>query len=394
MPDNKLVRVPTDSALIQRLDPKIESLAKPEWEWLLQARAELNRDEGLRAFFVEAKKTGADATWAIDNVAVRIAARWGDHTEQARECAQYLWDEFSQLGEGIYLASSETGKTVAVLSESNLWQPPMTARSDGTLAQPLPRIRPDLEGMIVCYISDQERERRVMSVLAQRVGQTDLLRQEGDPRLLLASRAGRRQIVEDLRRFDVEVLLAAAGGSSRAFLQHFDLVRERQASGLEAIEGCAYTRSVMGVQDQTTVNVRHDRAGTIRAAAVQGWVREIARVVANRAQNRTEVPSIGVGELHQDHLQGAQTWVCAPSVLRNLVRTDPTISVLPVEEVQPVGLVGKAGYIVVPEEFEAESLERFDRWSTLTAFKFTVFIDWSAVRVLKVHGVVHQAVVF
>lgn len=392
MPDNKLLRVPQDSPLVRRLDPTVETTAKPAPDWLVQARAELNRDASLKSFFVEAP----DAAWAINNVTIRLAARWGGHLEEAKECVQYLWDEYQQLGQGIHLVSSETGKVVATLSEDDLWQPDPVPREDGSLAMPLPRIRPDLEGMIVSYISDSERERRILSTLARRAGQTDLLREAGDPRLLVATKAGRRQIVQDLAKYDAEFLLGLAGGTSRMFLQHFTLSREapQDTTGLTPVLCHAYTRSVVGVQDQSTVNLRFDRAGALRAAMVQGWVREIARAVARKAHDVLAPSKVDASSITKEALGGAVTWVSGPSTLRVLAAVEPCLTILPVDGVEPTGLLGNVGTIVVPPEFETASLERFDRWETRTALEFTVWVNLDRVRALGVSGVAHQAVVF
>lgn len=391
---SKIIRLPKESPLLRRMNPEIQTSAKPAAEWLVQARAELNSVPEIRNALARGSEQH-DPEGAVRALTVELAKLWGVEAEEAaRECAQYLWDEYAQLGEGIYIVSAETGRVVATLTEADLWQSPMVPREGGGWAKPLVRLRPDLEGLIVSTLSDVKREARILDTLASRANQTDLLIQEGDPRLLPATVAGRKQLMAAMASLDPLVLLQAAGGTSGAFLRHFDLTREAPVdSGLEKINGEVLTRSVTGVQDQTTMNLRHDRAGTIRGAAVQGWVREIARRLSLEAVRKVGVEQVALSDLTKVRLEESEMWVASPSSMKVMSRVS-SVPVLPVEGAEAIGLSGKVGVIVVPEGFETASLERFDMWEALTGLEYEVWIDWSSVSVLQISGVPHQAVVF
>lgn len=395
MAENKLARLP-ENAIAQRLEPQVLSKADPKPDFLRDARAALNQDGSLRNYVKEARESGMDRQAAIAGLAVRLNARWnGGHAGDAQEVSLFLWDEQDQLGDGIYITSTETGRVVAALTEADIYQPAPVPREDGSMAVPLPRIRPELEAAITCWAFDKTREERIVQALAERAHQTDLLREQGDPRLLVATKAGRRHIVSELGKFDPKVLLRAAGGTSGTFLQLFEL-RETdpdEPRGRDLVEGTCYSTAVMGIQDQTTVNLRHNRAASLQGALVQGWVREVARQLAEAAHQRGPAPDeIRQIDLTKDHLGGVGFWVSPPEAFRYLRRVDPNLSIMPVAQARVMGVRPNVGVLVVPPEFAVASREMFDRWETHADLKFRLWVDWSKLRLLAFSDLDYQAV--
>lgn len=382
--------------LAQRIEPQVVSRAKPSADWLKDARALLNRNESLRSYVRQARADGLDAASAVDGLSIRLNELWGgQRAQEAYEVAQYLWDEQSQLGEGYYITSTETGKVVASLSERDIYQPAPVPREGGGMAVPLPRIRPDIEAALTCWAFDAGREAQMLQKLAERAHQTALLREEGDPRMLVATRAGRHHIVDQFSKFDPRILLRAAGGTSGAFLSMFELRTHdpEDTTGLHLVEGTVYSKTVMGVQDMTTVNLHHNRAASLQGALVQGWVREVARHLSRAASNNVNEPEeIRQLDLKKDHFGGSNVWVSPPEAVRYLRRAEPNLSVLPVPSADLMGLLPSAGVLVVPREFAASSHEMFDRWEAHSTLTFRLWVDWSKVRLLRLSGVEHQAV--
>jgi hypothetical protein len=393
----KLVKSEAEHPLAKRLDPEVLSKADPAVDWLLQARADLSRDRILQRIFLDARKEGRNTESVADAAGSYLAGQWGGHEDAAYEAALYLADEFEQLGEGIHLVSTETGRVIITLTEEDLWQPAMVPREGGGMAQPLKRIRPDLEALIVTWTFEKSREERIVSELARRGHQTALLREKGDPRLLVATRAGRRRIVQGLIDFTPEELLRAAGGTSGTFLRHWDLgTTEPPLGHLEVLQGAATARSEMGVQDQTTVNLHHNRAGTLQGALTQGWIRQMALHLAEERKRRSDEVGnrlrIQVRDLTADHLGQTKFWVAPPELVFTLQRLQPGCTVLPVDRAPLIGLTKpKVGVIVVPEEFLAENTERFDTWSVATHLDYTLWIDWDAIRHIGIEGIEYQA---
>lgn len=395
MADDKLARLP-EEGLATRLNPQVLSKANPSAEWLLDARALLNRDNALREFVRNARAQGMRPEAAVAGLSVRFNASWGgDHAAEATEAAQYLWDEQSQLGDNIYITSTETGRVIAALSDKDIYQPAPVPREDGSMVLPLPRIRPSIEAAITCWAFESSHEARVVQTLAARAHQTDLLREEGDPRLLVATRAGRQHIVSELGKFDPKILLRAAGGTSGTFLTHFELrgTEPDHTDGLTLLEGEVYSQSVMGVQDMTTVNLHHNRAASLQGALVQGWVREVARQLSNAATRQLPVPDeIRQFDLTKAHLGGRSFWVSPPEVLRYLRRADPVVGVMPVTSAKLMGLLPKAGVLVVPAAFNAASRELFGRWEASSNLSFRLWVDWTKISVMLISGIEHQAI--
>ena len=390
MPDDKLAKpVEARQTLEKRLDPQVLSNATPEIEFLLQARADVTSDELIQALFREE----LDDEQLVNQLTARLITRWRGHEEQAREAAQYLVDEHRQLGEGIHLVSSETGKVVVTLTEDDIWQPDLVPREGGGMAQPLKQIRPDLAAYVTTWTFDRSREAQIVAKLAARGHQTALLREEGDPRLLVATRAGRRHIVESLARFRPDELLRALGGTSAAFLNHFELTTE-DAEGEPSFRGTVNSRSVMNIQDQTTVNLHHNRPATLQGALTQGWVREVARRLITHAAGAPRLTSVEPRRLTRDLLQCADFWIAPPEVLVWVRRVNPGVVVLPVDRItHMVGLVqARAGTLKVPAEFGLNSREMFDRWETTTELEFALWLDSSAITVIGLTGIEYQGV--
>jgi len=383
------------TALEQRIRPQVLSDARPEADWLRDARALLNGNKAIRDFVREARSGGMAVDAAIDGLSIRLNEQWGgDRAAEAFEVATYLWDEQDQLGDGIYLVSRETGRVAVRLTENDIYQPKPVPREDGSLATPLPRIRPDIEAGIACWFHDESREDRIVATLAARAHQTQLLREDGDPRLLVATREGRRHMVESLGKFDPKVLLRAAGGTSGAFLQRFELRAEdpEETEGLQLIDGGAYSQTTMNIQDQTTVNLHHNRAASIQGALVQGWVREVARQLSLEAvKHFPQSAEIHQMDLTKGHLQGIDLWITSPETLRYLRRVQPNLSVMPVASARTIGVRPHAGVLVVPAEFKAMSRELFDRWEASSSLKFRIWVDWTKVVILTLGGVEYQA---
>jgi hypothetical protein len=392
----KLVKPKGDEhPIAQRLDPEVLSKAEPEVDFLLQARADLSRDSTLQRIFLDARKEGRNPESVADAAGSYLAGQWGGHADEAYEAALYLADEYDQLGEGVHLVSTETGKVIITLTEADIWQPADVPREGGGMATPLKRIRPDLEAAIVTWTFEKSREERIVAELAKRGHQTALLREDGDPRLLVATRGGRRRIVQGLVEFTPEQLLQAAGGTSGTFLRHWDLrTTEPPLGRLKALQGSATASSQMGVQDQLTVNLHHNRAGTLKGALTQGWLRQIALHLAQERKRRAEeLGTIQLGELRAEHLGDmAGFWVGPPELVATIRRLKPTCTVMPVDQAPLIGFLRpKVGALVVPEDFLAENSERFDRWAVSTYLDYTLWVDWDAIKYLPVEGVEYQA---
>lgn len=393
MADDKLarVRIGDETALTRRLEPTVISKADPPPDWLFQARADLNRDAGLRQTFLQGKRDKIPNEELADQLGVQLNQMWeGNCAQEAYEAALYLLDEYDQLGEGVHLVSTETGKVILTLTEKDIWDPGMVPREGGGMAKALPRIRPDLEAAVTTWTFDRSREQRIVEALAKKGRQTALLKEEGDPRLLVATRRGRTQIVQGLVSHTPMELLRACGGTSGMFLQHFDLVTEEPEDFYLHMEGTLVASSAMNVSDQSTVNLHHNRAGTLRGALAQGWVRDLARQIADMAFQCTAERLLPT-DIEDVKLRKG-FWIVPPEAISALKGRGSTL--MPVDRVKPTGFFApKVGTLVLPEEFGAETNEMFERWTTSVHLNFRLQMDWSVVGCMDITGLAYQGIV-
>lgn len=383
--------------LASKLEPKVTSLAHPSTDFLLQARADVQRDPELQALFRQFQEHRLNVGYDVeeqkeqavealgDQLASRLAGLWGGNFIEALEAARYLADEYSQIGEGILIVSSQTGKVIAKLDEKDLYQPAPVPRESGGLALPLPRIEPGLEAMIVSWVFEKGREERIEALLAERANQTALLREEGDRRLWIATRKGRAALAHSLSEDHPMTLLSRSGGTAGAFLKHFELTLqppEGQTAAVYRLE----TTMALRVHDPLTTNLQYDRLGSMRGAVAQGWVRDLGRQIAEDAHRQVPFWTISAEEITKSWIQTSETWVADPDVLLAFLKVG-RVPVLPVNGAPTIGLKGKLGTIVVPETFEVQNREIFGRWEVLATLDVKVYLpDWSLITTAVIQG--------
>lgn len=389
----------SSSDLASKLEPEVKTLARPATDSLLQARADVQRDPELQALFrgfrehwlsvgFEVPEQKTDAIEALaDQIASRLAGLWGGDFTEALEAARYLADEYAQLGEGILIVSSQTGRVIAKLDEKDLYQPAPVPRESGELAIPLPRIEPGLEAMIVSWVFEKGREERIHAILVERANQTALLREEGDRRLWIATRKGRAALAHSLSEDHPLTLLSRSGGTAGAFLRHFDLTLEPPPEGQHQFYRLE-TIMALRVHDPLTTNLLYDRLGSMRGAVAQGWVRDLGRQIAEDAHRRVPIPRmIQAEEITKSMVQTSETWVADPDVMLAFLKVGRGMPILPVNGAPTIGLKGKLGTIVVPETFEVQNREVFGRWEVLATLNVHVYIsDWTPITVAVIQG--------
>jgi hypothetical protein len=363
---------------------------------LLDVRAEVQSSPRIQEVFRRAH----DEKWTVERLTdlliTELVMLRGPEEADPTEAARFLADEYTQIGpSGVQLISTVTGKIAVILREEDLYKPaPVPREGTDIMAQPLPRIRPDLETAIVTWFHDKGREERILETLAARGHQTALLRATGDPRLLVATKRGRRHIVESLSKIDPKLLLELAGGRAGTFLRMFHLIRddsdltdllEGEGHGLTRLSGEASAKSVMGVQDPTTTNLHHNRAATLRAALVGGWIRHLARVLALKVHQENVVLNLG-----RDEAQVPGNFaVVPPDYVRVMTDRPPKVELFAVEGSDPIAFdcSRKLGYIRVPHRFEAMNQDFFDRWEASAYLHFEMWVDLSLIKAFVVHGV-------
>lgn len=383
----------TDSIEVaDRPAPIVRTTAQPQGSALLLVRAIVQGDRELQELFRGFRAESRSVDWLRDMVALRVAPLVSEALpfDSVLEVCQYLADEYHQLGEGLFIVARDSGRTVHVLSDADMYDPGLLSRESGEVAQALRRINPSLEAGMVSRYHDLDREQRVLRLLEKRTHPTELLQEEGDPRLRLATRSGRRSVALELSEEDPRALLRRASGTAGMFLRHFELSDAYQGP-LDCIEGVACYSSVLGVQDMTTLNLSYDRLGVLRGVSPQGWIRDIARQLSVSARARQpQVLPVSVEDVSDELIASSELWVVDPDVFDLMRRARGRV--MPVEGTEPIGFSGKVGCLVATREFGVESREIADRWHVTTTLPYRLYVDWSRVRFLPLVGVARASV--
>jgi hypothetical protein len=377
---------------LSKIDPQVNSLARPEASCLIAARNEIQRNGAARVLFDQARTEDWDPKRLVEALQPVVEPVLDFELYDIAQALLYLADEYTQLGEGALIVSSATGKAVAKITEEDVWTPPPVPREGGGMAQPLPRLRPDLEGFLVEWVFNQEREQGLLSKLSRRVSQTALLREEGDPRLLVVTRGGRKQIAAEIEEELPRLLTEHCHGVVRNFISHFEMREEAPTDRvLKPLLRCTgFARSRVPIQDPSTFNFRHDHFTAICGRLAVQWVRDIARTLAVSAHT-VKPHSVLFDQIGEIAVEGETYWI-GPADVAKEFRERVQKHALPVEGVPLTGLSGVVGALVVdPASYRCSSREFLDRWEVAASFEYTLWVDWSKVRSFEVLGVPHTA---
>jgi hypothetical protein len=348
----------------------------------------VQRTPEIQAIFTRARTEGWDAA--------KLALELGEpfqreldvnDPQKAFQVAEYLADEYLQMGDTMLLISRHTGKAIGRITDDDVWVPAPVPREDGSMAQPLPRLRPELEAFLVHWHFEKDRERQITDELAPTLHPTDLVKEQGDARLLPVTRAGRTTLVSQLKD-KLPSLLTSTGGSLGRFLSHFDIREDDPPKGspYEPLLRCtAIGRTVTAIQDMKAMNLHFNRLGGLCAHTGNAWAREIARTLAIAAKEHFSPLPQSLSNFEPKDIKAA-VWVGDPDTVDALVKLRGLFSytsstVVPVEHAPTIAVLGKAGVIVInPASYECQGRELFSRWEVAARLEYTLWVDWAQVR--------------
>jgi hypothetical protein len=386
MPANAIVNI-----------PEATSLAKPLPRLLLAARYLIQQKAELQALF----RQSLEDRWDVEQLSLSLEEPLQDGLPETNDpqeivqVARYLADEYQQVGDTMLLVSRETGKAIGRVTDEHLWTPPPVPREDGRMVQPLPRLRPELEAALVMRYVEKDREKRILSEIVPNLNQTELVKQEGDPRLLPLTRAGRETLVGSLRE-RLPTVLAMASGSAGNFLSHFDVREDDPSAGQALAPSTATAHIVTRIQDPKAMNLRFDRSGSLYGRVANGWGREIAWALAVAAKQHFQPMPKPYTSLSPEETRDSTIWVGEPDTLEALTREvflERPI-VLPVNNAPTIALLGRVGSIVIrPLSYACHGRELFDRWEVAAKFDYTLWVDWAQLRAFDLDNVPHFAAV-
>src|SRR5690606_27309011 len=136
------------------------------------------------------------------------------------------------------------------LREEDYYQPPPVLRESGNVVQRRKQIRPSIVAMLFQWKADTEREKRVVAELEVRAKEAGLIQ----PHLEIATREGRKSIVDEVRKSLPTVFPRRLSGSAQVFAQRFN-VEETDRSDLTWHVAEAVIK--IPIADPLAVNLRY-----------------------------------------------------------------------------------------------------------------------------------------
>lgn len=315
----------------------LNAIQKPEAalaKALLAGRQALANSPELAALFVKAQEDG----WALDfltaSLAVRLSAYWGGvDFDLAKTVATVLAKEYFDArgakGGAVTLVDPSTGLAVHRYGPEDVWFPAPVPREGGGLAQPLPRLRPELEGAIVHQASEQARVNQTVNSITEGLVQTEGQRGTGDTRLAILTREGRETFGQEFRerlherallhpvlnaltQTDFIVPVAQPNNWQRTTVTRGTLF-EQLAQGEPDLAVTVETIVRVGVQDLRSINLRYDFREHLVQVTLNAWVQRLCLALATRLRTNEIITDVGEFNACLSRLQHPPNLALIPS---------------------------------------------------------------------------------
>lgn len=355
------------------------SLVNVSTATLRAARIAVSASEELKAVFDRAATEEWDVTM-LRSALQESLPEYLIEQDGISEVADYLAREFFARDKSqTLLVSAETGLAVGQISPSDLYQPPPVEREfSDKLATPAMRLRPEVESALVQGAFNREQDAKTLSALSERVKSTELQRQEGDSRLLVATRKGRKSLMERLRQ-ELPELLQSGPGMVGQFLGMCMIGRpEDIAKDAGDVEGHVLritAHSVVPTLDTRALSFQHDHYTALKERVRAQWARGLARQVASLAYFQGPVVDIRVS----DNALPDGLLICDPDT----AMAHPNRPCLPVENSMAAVLFDGPYLGINPESYVCESIERHGRWEVAAGFDVSLHLDSGGVRAFR-----------
>lgn len=355
---------------LERIKVSVNTLARPARSGLLAARTVVQNTPEVQALFLEARERGASSESLADVLHVvmpdHLEGDWS--SEEIWDICLYLADEYTQLGSCMLLVSSETGQAIARVSDDDIYLPQPVQRQDGSLAQPLPRLKPELEGQIVQWQFDEHRDQKVLVDLQAKVARLGLF-DDGKVQLLKATKRGRRELADRVRTELSGILSELIGlpGRFAAFCQVVEQVPE-YAKGWHRVEFETLATVVTQVSDPYSLNLCFNPHTILKRQIGCQWIRSLAELAALQATG-DPIPLT----LAESAKVSSGVWVAEPHVAM-LVR-GLAVPGVPTARAYLSPLI----YLEAPI-YDSQSRELLDRWEVAAKLQCAVYINLDGIQ--------------
>jgi hypothetical protein len=377
--------VTSDSA---SLDIEVVSSANPDSSLLRAIRHLVPTNESIRQVFIEAQEeSDAGGSRQVDRQRLLVVLSDAYPHEGLDQVAEYLADEFEQIGEGILLISPDTGKAVARVTSDSLYQASPVPRESGNMIERGLMIRPEVESFLAYWSFEREHEAGNHSQVIARLNQTDLQREEGDPRTLVLSRNGRRAIAQMVQD-SIGSAFVNPNGPAKYLLEYFPLGGDSfpLSSSCTPIKVVPWSRVRRRIQDQLSVNTKYDAFTSTLASVASSWSRSVLSTLLEKAASR---PLQLEPEDLDDLLDGRSggVWVCEPNLARALMGHGCRVFPVNGPPNVAVQLTRESGYLEFDDSKVGTNHREFhDRWTVESAAEVTLHVYWDFINTFHVLG--------
>ncbi len=382
--------MPTD--LATKLQPIVATLANPSSTCLIEARQAAQRSQTIQEIFIQGRTEEWDGERLAEALRPALAQEMGWSESEAVDVALYLAEEYIQIGDSVLIIDRETGRAIAKVTDDDFWQPAAVPREDGSLATPMARLKPEIEGFLVKWQFDTHRDRDLHAKMAVRGEAAGLILGPTDRRLLPVTQAGRKQFVDELRDVLSTVLVDRLSGSTAMLIRKFKLTEEQPGMtiGVRPTYRCVIPAyKTIPIQDPTTFNLAHDRFAATVSTVGTSWVRAISRIITNFALENCSATELKVTDLRPSTFGPDRAWIAAPDEYKVMSGTRPGLHcVVTTDSSVIVGVSENAGIIVVdPTSYQCQTREVHDRWEIVASVEVTLWLNPSCLTVFRLDDV-------
>jgi hypothetical protein len=379
---NLTTQTPQQQALARKVQVEVLSKADPPPGLLRLVRVSIQNEPILSTLFTPSE--GGTRSIDVESLTERLR-NFYPLEDNLEVIAQYLADEYEQLGDGILLISSSTGRALARLTPDDFYQPAPVSRDDGRMVERPEAIRPDVEAFITHWRFENDLEARVRDRILARLTQTEYLQEEGDSRLLSISRSGRRELAGKIEQA-IPDLFTNPTGIVRDFLEYFRIGgkpdQEDEWEKIQVHPGSLVRRSI---QDSLATNVKYDPMTATLAVIATSWVRCLAGALLDSRSKRFETP-IPLKEAVQQ--AGTGLWVAEPNLAAALKSYGSRVLAAPGPSDLAVYLFEPAGILDIPEHrFGIHSREMHGRWTLEAVTEATLWVNFGLARTFRIKDV-------
>jgi hypothetical protein len=350
-------------------------------EALARARRNVADVPELSNLVRQAREEGQTREWLTDHLAVRLSAMWGGKDYQEAEAAARIVAHDLLGSSPVIVTDRVTGQTIAQLPEDAVWQPEAVPREDGSLANPMARLRPEIEAQLLEQVHDRAREVKIVEQALATVATTQLIRDEGSRMLDILTHEGRQRVVEEIRQGLVESCI-------HYFTTYYQGLGDLRLNvGLQRslydfkLTHTLSCEATLKIPDRTTVNVRHDWAARSRQVMARDLIYQVAEALrgavyldAATAQASDAVLAEAPLRLIPDRLCGRGSAVRKSGISRTVRWENPVINVL-----DPCVQI-----VLDPETLKVQSAEFNDKLIIRASLDADIQFDTRGVRAFNV----------